>query len=861
MSQPSKLDTICGECPLARSRRVAFGGPLDAEVVIVGQSPGSDEEKVGRPFVGSSGKLLRRALREAGFDEAGILFTNAVQCRSAGDPTRELIDRCRPYLAAIISHAPRKLIIALGNEAWYSLHGGRLGGVTKHVGEVKDSEEFGCPMFWNLHPAYLLRRNLEGVGAWTSQLARAYGLYMGTGRTLEVDPEIVAPGYLSVDHLSADHWALTEPVCTCDVETTGLDFMVNEVLGVGLAAVDGRTIYICWTHGPEHLLDSKLITGRWVVPAFDDPARQHIVSWLSAVIGQQRAPERFVAMHHGKFDVKMLIHRLTVDPRPVSFDTMLVHHLVDENEPHGLKPIGQTWLGLNPWETEAKAHLDQGGGHHLGELPIETLAHYCACDALVTAQLIKPLSQRMVDEGLQNIYEGVVRPLSDMLVDIELRGMVVDRAALSAATKALGEATVAARERVCDLSPIDDINPRSRLDVCRILYGEDGYGIQATRRSKRTGDPSVDEETLLSLAEGRPVSYRDANGQWHNNQQIAVPAAAKRFIEGLLAYRGVDGLHSRFAKGIEKHIRQDGAVHTSFLFNPESEDSPRTGRLSSSAPNIQNIKKELRPVFSARPGYALWDGDLSQIEVRVWAYLSQDPALLTMFEHATTDPSFDYHRIIAAVCWEIKPEEVTPEQRNASKVITFGGLMYGGEEAVVAKEMHLPIGEVKQLMQRLYRTFPIGQRWLQSQVMFAREHGYVVSPLGRRRRLPGINSRDKGMREGAERQAKNSPIQGMASDINNIGGLRIHRHVREEGVDAYCLNLVHDALLWEVDEGVVQEQDPIFRDLLTRSPFRGFNVPLQCEATISKHWAGELDVAAVIKPSKEVEALAAQRGS
>lgn len=901
------MDSLsCECCPLAHCTPVADRGPATAPVVVVGQCPGAEENTLGKAFVGPSGKILVQALAAAGLDPGNILYTNSVRCWDGDTPKAKLIDQCRTHLTQTISQHPRQLIITLGNEACYTLLGGKVGGVTKRHGQIVDSAEFGCPVFVSLHPAYILR-NLPAYDHWVQQFRRAAALLAGNLHPLDdFELEYTVPsaagGSRSVFNLDDNHWALAADELAVDIETTGLNYWQDELLGIGLST-GTQALYITIRHKPEALGNSMLAgMGDMVL----SPAEyEHLRAWLAKVIGPGHRAK--LILHNGKFDARFIHYRLGLDIRPVEFDTMLAHHLCDENAPHSLKQCVQTWLMIQSWEDQAQGAMAAGA---LSSLPIADMARYCATDCVATYRLAGELRQRLAADACDSLYYNLVQPLSDLLLGVELRGLYVDRALLdeldARCSTLLAELETQLREipgwgdghrcpwrkdqaleggtlwEYCDgpadmdvpptvvvdeeeeedlrvswwdlekIKPLikhtfwvrecgkrkwlkyDDIhrslglNPRSDVDLRQVMFGGHPWTLPYTVVTEKTGEPSCAAEALSGLLERR------------------IPAKAADFIRTLLHYNKLNKLHGTFVRGLIPEVAPDGAVHASFMFNSFTEDSPRTGRLSSSHPNLQNQPKPLRPLFVARDGYTFWEADQSQLEVRVWAGLSKDPKLLEIFNRSLVDPEFDFHREMAAIYWSVPPDQVTPEQRQRGKAVTFGAGMYGGGPGVVMRQAGVSEDEARALIEGMHKGFPTGQRWLRGMVLHAKQHGYVVSPIGRRRRLPDINAADDRVRAEAERQSQNSCIQGLASDINNMSALRINHFIQQSGADAHIVNLVHDSILIEVAKDQVEQLGPIFKQIMEQEPYAGFGVPLQVEAEVYDHWAGELDMEKIL---------------
>jgi len=834
----SRDESVCKDCPwyTPESVMISHRGPIDAEVVVIGQCPGAEEAHRGVPFVGPSGRLLVQALGDAGFDTNKILFTNAVWCAGQEKPPKETLDRCKTYVQRLLKLSKRRLLILLGNEAHYAIHGGSVSGVLQNQGRV---EQVGDALsVWLLHPAYILR-NLAAKGRWVSELQRAFALIEGKLVQPEFELEIVGPGFMDASVLTDEHWIRNADTIAMDIETTGLDWTKDKILGVGLSS-GKRAIYLVFRHS-LHAFPGLESLG--TLGLKDNPDLPQIVEWLRSTIGPDRRPGVSIVGHNLKFDNKYLYHEVGFTAQPTAIDTMVLHHLVDENEPHGLKALARTWLMVDDWDRDTREVMISKTGH-LGHLPIADVANYCASDCVATEALSDLFRQRAIDEGYWSLYKDLVGPLSDELLWIEVRGLLVDIDAYNELDRRLSEHVTRLRERVRDISGYgtgttcpwrkdkqDGMNPDSNSqDLPALLFSHEyGWGIEPPF-STETGRPSVDAKALAAILEGN------------------IPTKAKRFINALLDYKHVRTWYTTFVKGLRDHIHEDGTVHTTYMFDPvKHEQAPRTGRLCSSRPNVQNVPPEIRPVYKARDGYVFVESDYSQLEARVWAHLSGDPLLIKIFERANVDPEFDFHRIIASVAFGVPPDEVTKDQRNAAKVILFGGVMYGGGEYIVSEQLHKPVSEVEDLMRRLFSYFPTGQAWLHRQVMEAHRNGFVRSTIGRRRRLPDIQSSDRRIRSGAERQARNSVIQGLASDINNMSLIRINRWLRGDGsnFDAKAVNLVHDSLLYEVRDDQVDDYLPNHEALMTVEPFEGFGVPLQVKSKVSTHWGGKLDIDAI----------------
>jgi DNA polymerase-1 len=315
-----------------------------------------------------------------------------------------------------------------------------------------------------------------------------------------------------------------------------------------------------------------------------------------------------------------------------------------------------------------------------------------------------------------------------------------------------------------------------------------------------------------------------------------VPAEAKAVLRLVKLYGKLTDTRSDFVNSIREKVRPDGTVHAEF-----TQWVTRTGRLSCKRPNLQQIQKSLRPFFMAPEGYTFVDADYSEIEVRCWAELSRDPLLMKALSE---EP--DFHRFTVGMALGKAPEQVTDEERQRGKVLTFGGTMYRGGAPVIAKSMGIPMDRAQDLFENIQALYSRGAAWMDHQITCCRRQGYVQSPLGRLRRLPGINSVEKGTRVEAERQSVNSVIQGLASDITGLAALRVEALWEQEGIDGWIAILVHDSIVTIVRDDQVEKAAALLVEEMCRPPYTQWVVPLRAKTSISKRWNGELDIEAVL---------------
>lgn len=420
--------------------------------------------------------------------------------------------------------------------------------------------------------------------------------------------------------------------------------------------------------------------------------------------------------------------------------------------------------------------------------------------AAALGRIRSPLLQALRDNALEDLYVDVELPLIPVLVDMERRGVLVDRGALEA-LEADFEARLRQAEADVHALAGEPFNISSTQQLGRILF--DRIGLKPPKKTK-TGF-STDGEVLEQLAAEHPL-----------------PAM-------VLTYRSLQKLQSTYVKALPGYIEADGRIRSDFR-----QTVTATGRLSSNNPNLQNIPirddagRPIRRVFVAPPGWRLVSADYSQVELRVLAHCSDDPGLITAFREG-----HDIHRATAAEVWGVPPEDVTAAQRSAAKAINFG-IVYGISDFGLARQLGRPVAEAREIIARYGERFPGVQRYMDRVVAEARATGQVRTLSGRLRRLPDITSRNFPRRAFAERMAMNTPIQGTAADLIKAAMVGVHRELRRHGLSGGLILQVHDELVVEAPEAEVPEVAAILRREMEGAA--ALAVPLVVEVRAGPNW-------------------------
>lgn len=797
----------CEKCGLCKFRKNIVNGSGDpsARIFVVGEGPGLKEDVYGQPFVGPAGSLLKKLMSQAGLDHRNVFFSNTVRCLPKGEtkvvrePSYEEVEACAPYLEQEIATIKPTVIVPAGNTALRYIMGAKNLNISRQRGLEIWSDKYNCKIMPVFHPAAILRNpKYENVTVQDLIRIKASGQSPGLSASGLGDYE-VADTPEKLDQLF--HFLETEPEIAFDIETTGLDWLDSEIISVGFSWKE-RT---GWT---LPLLNTKKTLEEPITRFWDDATYIKVCERLRKAMA---LPSKKIA-HNSKFDLKhMSYHGFPV--ANASFDTMLAHHLLDENAEnlHGLKDLAWVYTDMGGYDKEVDDFFaaNKTFKKQYIMLPFATLTKYNAADADCTFRLFKKFDPLLTSQELSRLKKQIVMPMRDVLLQTELVGVQVD-------TEYIEKLRVEYSKKKEDLeaqifAKTGEFNINSAKELRGILY--DKYEFETDMRTKK-GALSTNRETLTKLA--KEYSKHD------------VPKL-------LLQYRETTKMLSTFIEGLSEWLDKNGRIHSTY-----KQHGTVTGRLSSSEPNLQNIPRDstIRGIFVAKPGHTLIEADYGQAEFRFWAQYSQDPQMIADITASAGDPSKDIHKMTASSAFGIPVSLVTKKQRQDAKAIVFG-LMYGRGTWSVAQQLGMNEEEAERVVQIFFSKYPVAKRWLKDTVAFARRNGYVGNHFGRIRRLPGINSTDEVVRSEAERQAKNSPIQSGASDMTCIASMRIKREFENRKLLGQLVLTVHDSVIYEVPDAEVDESLVIIKSEIER-PIEGINVPMMSEIKKGRRW-GALD--------------------
>ena len=570
-----------------------------------------------------------------------------------------------------------------------------------------------------------------------------------------------------------------------DTETTSLNYMVAEIVGVSFAVEAGTAAYVPLAHdypgAPEQLSRDEVLAQ--LKPILEDESK--------GKLGQ-----------HLKYDANVLMnHGITL--RGIREDTMLESYVLDATgSRHDLDTLALKYLG------QRTTHFEDIAGKGakqitFNQVPVEQAAPYAAEDAEVTLRLHAVLSARLeVEPSLQQLYRELEVPLVPVLSRIERNGTLVSRDQLAAQSTELGQRMLALEAKAHELAG-GPFNLGSPKQLGEILFNR--LELPVLKKTPK-GAPSTAEEVLAELALDYPL-----------------PAV-------LMEYRSLSKLKSTYTDKLPGMIDpKTGRVHTSY-----HQAVTATGRLSSSDPNLQNIPirteegRRIRQAFIAAPGCKIVAADYSQIELRIMAHLSQDPGLLAAFAEG-----LDVHSATAAEVFAVDIEQVSVDQRRKAKAINFG-LIYGMSAFGLAKQLGIGRHEAQQYIDVYFARYPGVADYMARTRALAHEKGYVETLKGRRLYLPEINARNRQRQQAAERTAINAPMQGTAADLIKLAMLAVDAWIHSSGVDARLMMQVHDELVFEVADDAVAGLSEKVAALM--SDIGWLDVPLVVEVGTGDNW-------------------------
>ena len=576
-----------------------------------------------------------------------------------------------------------------------------------------------------------------------------------------------------------------------DTETTSLDYMQAEIVGLSFSTETGKAAYVPLKHKdvecPEQLNREEVL--QRLKPMLEDPDK--------AKVGQNLKYDRNVLLNHG------------IDLQGIAFDTMLESYVLDSTATrHNMDALALKYLS---YQTIKYEDIAGKGVKQLtfDEIPVAQAAPYAAEDADITLRLHETLWPKLAQQTeLQKLFKEVELPLLSVLSRIERNGVLVDAQSLHKQSQEIAEKLKEIETEAFDMAG-EAFNMSSPKQIQHILFDK----MQLPVRAKTPkGQPSTAESVLQELALDYPMPKL------------------------ILEHRSLAKLKSTYTDKLPLQINsKTGRVHTSY-----NQAVAVTGRLSSTDPNLQNIPirtaqgRKVRQAFIAPQGKKIVAADYSQIELRIMAHLSEDDGLLNAFAHGV-----DVHRATAAEVFNVELDSVSNEQRRSAKAINFG-LIYGMSAFGLAKQLDISRGDAQGYIDRYFDRYPGVKAYMDRMRELAKQQGYVETVSGRRLYIPEINSSNGQRRQYAERSAINAPMQGSAADIIKRAMLSMDQWLSSEAIvggeyEGILMTMqVHDELVFEVPENILESSVRKITEIMSQAA--DLKVPLIADAGVGDNW-------------------------
>ncbi|CAI8211490.1 MAG: DNA polymerase I [Flavobacteriaceae bacterium] len=573
---------------------------------------------------------------------------------------------------------------------------------------------------------------------------------------------------------------MKQPSVCFDTETTGLNPLTAELVGIAFSWEKGKGFYLPF---PQDRNASQQIIEQ-LRPFFESTAIEKV--------GQNL-----------KYDIKVL-HKYNISIQGKLFDTMLAHYLINPDMRHNMDILAETYLNYTPVSITELIGKKGKNQKSMRQVPIEQQTQYAVEDADITFQLKQHFATELKESNLQKLFDEIEVPLLRVLAAMELEGIKLDKAYLESLSGDLDHDIVTLEAAIYKEAG-EEFNIASPKQLGEILFGK--MKLVAKPKKTKTGQFSTAEDVLSYLAKEHQI------------------------IADVLEYRGLAKLKSTYVDALPLQIEESTQrVHTQYM-----QTVAATGRLSSNNPNLQNIPirtqrgRQVRKAFVPKnQEYVLVAADYSQIELRIIAALSEEQTMLKAFKDG-----LDIHASTAAKVFDVPLEEVTREQRSNAKTVNFG-IIYGVSAFGLSNQTDLSRGEAKELIDTYYKTYPKLRNYMSELVDFARDNGYVQTVLGRRRYLKDINTANAIVRGAAERNAVNAPIQGSAADIIKIAMINIHEKIEKEGYKSKMLLQVHDELVFDVYKPELSLMKKLIKTEMENAHI--LSVPLDVEIGLGEDW-------------------------
>lgn len=565
-----------------------------------------------------------------------------------------------------------------------------------------------------------------------------------------------------------------------DTETTGLDPNTDELVGLSFSYGYNTGFYV---HLPKNFAEAEAIMQEFKL-VFEDES--------IGKIGQNL-----------KFDISFL-KWYGVEVKGRLFDTMIAHYLLQPDMRHGMDVLAENYLNYKPMPIENLIGKKGRNQKSMRDVPLDLLKEYACEDADITLQLKDIFEPKLHEAGLLDLFNNIEIPLISVLASMEGEGVNLDSEALNNFSVELGEEIVKLNEQIQEMAGAQ-FNVSSPKQLGEILF----VHMKIVEKAKKTksGQYSTSEDVLAKLENKHPI------------------------IRAILDYRSLSKLRSTYVDALPLLVNpRTGRIHTSY-----NQTVAATGRLSSTNPNLQNIPirtdkgREIRKAFVPRnANYILFAADYSQIELRIIASLSGDKAMMQAFQDG-----IDIHTVTAAKVYNVPIEEVSKDMRRNAKGVNFG-IIYGISAFGLAENIGISRKEAAEIITNYFASYPSIKTFMDKNIAFAKENGYVETIKGRRRYLKDINSANAIVRGFAERNAINAPIQGSSADMIKVAMINIQKQMLEGNMQSKMILQVHDELVFDAHLDEVEDLKVMVEKEMREAI--SLNVPIVVDMNTGKNW-------------------------
>ncbi len=565
-----------------------------------------------------------------------------------------------------------------------------------------------------------------------------------------------------------------------DTETTGLDSLMAEIVGMSISIKSHEAYYIPFSENKEEVM-KKL---SWVKDVFEDDSIMKI--------GQNIKYDYSILKNYG------------IELKGRLFDTMLAHYLIEPDKKHGMDFLAESFLGYRPVSIEDLIGKKGAAQGNMREVPLEQIKEYAAEDADVTFQLKEIFAPEIEKGEFTSLFFEIETPLITVLSEMERQGVKIDKQMLNDYSTKL---ELEAKELEKDIFKLatTEFNIDSPKQLGQILF--EILKIDDKAKKTKTGQYATGEEILSKLVDKHEI------------------------IPKILEYREVKKLKSTYVDALPEMINPStGKVHTNYM-----QAIAATGRLSSNNPNLQNIPirsergKYIRKAFiPSDENHVLLSADYSQVELRIIAALANDENMIQAFQN-----KLDIHTATAAKVFNVEITDVTKDMRSSAKAVNFG-IIYGQTAFGLSQTLNIPQKEAKEIIDSYFAQYPAIKEYISGNIKKAHKDGFVKTIKGRKRQLPDIHSGNATVRGFAERNAINAPIQGSAADIIKIAMINIHKSLCEGDFKSKMILQVHDELVFDVPKNEVERLKILVKEKMENAI--ELTVPLEVEMNTGTNW-------------------------